>query len=241
MHMRLFTLAAALFAGLSLSPSHAASLRVAPVLLDLTAPTASSSLRIWNDAQSPINVQVRIFRWTQQNGADVYTPVSDVVASPPMTQLKPGAENLVRIVRLSKKAVNAEESYRVIVDELPPTGTRPSGTVNLVIRHSIPVFFAAPSISDAQPVWTVSPQADGYKVSVSNTGAKRLRIANLRLSAGSGKAVAEHNGLVGYVLGGSVATWVVPAPGGKRLGGVLKISADSEGGTVNATARVTGG
>ncbi|GAK72895.1 putative fimbrial chaperone [Agrobacterium rubi TR3 = NBRC 13261] len=239
--MRLFTLAAALFAGLYLSPSHAASLRVAPVVLDLTAPTASSSLRIWNDAQNPINVQVRVFRWTQQNGADVYTPVSDVVASPPMTQLKPGAENLVRIVRLSKKVVKAEESYRVIVDELPSPTNRQTGMVNLVIRHSIPVFFSAPSITDAQPIWSVTPQADGYRVSVSNKGAKRLRIANLKLSVGSGKAVAEHSGLVGYVLGDSVATWVVPASGGKQSGGTLKVSADSEGGTVNATARVIGG
>lgn len=100
--MRVFTLAAAFFAGLTVSSSQAASLRVAPVLLDLKAPTAASSLRIWNDAKTPINVQVRIFRWTQKNGQDVYTAAQDVVASPPMTQLKGGAENLIRIVRLSK-------------------------------------------------------------------------------------------------------------------------------------------
>ncbi|MDH0616515.1 MULTISPECIES: molecular chaperone [unclassified Agrobacterium] len=237
--MRVFTLAAAFFAGLSVSPSQAASLRVAPVLLDIKAPTAASSLRIWNDAKTPINVQVRIFRWTQQNGQDVYTAAQDVVASPPMTQLKGGAENLIRIVRLSKAPLRAEESYRVIVDELPPAGKPQSGTVNLVVRHSIPVFFSPASTGDAQPVWKVTPQGKGYRVSVSNAGDRRIRIANLMLSGG-GQPIARQQGLVGYVLGKSAASFLVPATGG-RAGGTLKISADSEGGPVNATARVSGG
>ena len=72
-------------------------------------------------------------------------------------------------------------------------------------------------------------------------GLKRLRIANLKLLGGNGQAVAQQQGLVGYVLGQSGTSWVVPASGGKRAGGTMKISADSEGGPVNATARVTGG
>ncbi|QCM13019.1 molecular chaperone [Agrobacterium tumefaciens] len=239
--MRLFTLAAAFIAGLSVSPSYATSLRVSPVILDLKAPAAASSLRIWNDAKTPINVQVRIFRWTQQNGEDVLTAAEDVVASPPMTQLKPGAENLIRIVRLSKKPIRAEESYRVIVDELPSRSKSPSGTITLVVRHSIPVFFSNAAAGDAEATWSVTPQANGYRVTVSNKGLKRLRIANLKLLGGNGQAVAQQQGLVGYVLGQSGTSWVVPASGGKRAGGTMKISADSEGGPVNATARVTGG
>ncbi|UXS03861.1 fimbrial biogenesis chaperone [Agrobacterium tumefaciens] len=238
--MRICTLAAAFIAGLSVSPSHATSLRVSPVILDLRAPAASSSLRIWNDAKIPINVQVRIFRWTQQNGSDVLTAAEDVVASPPMTQLKPGAENLVRIVRLSKAPIKAEESYRIMVDELPVQTKAPSGTVNLVVRHSIPVFFSNASASDAEPVWTVTPKANGYQVTVSNKGLKRLRIANLKLLGGNGQAVAQQQGLVGYVLGKSGASWLIPAVV-KRGGGTLKVSADSEGGPVNATARLNGG
>lgn len=239
--MRLFTLAAALIAGLYVSPLHATSLRVSPVILDLKVPAAASSLRIWNDAKNPVNVQVRIFRWTQQDGNDVLTAAEDVVASPPMTQLKPGAENLVRIVRLSKTPVRAEESYRVIVDELPSGVKSQSGTINLVVRHSIPVFFSGAAAAEAVPSFTVAPQAGGYRVTVSNAGLKRLRIANLKLLGGNGQAVAQQPGLVGYVLGKSGASFLIPGKGGTKAGGSLKISADSEGGPVHATARVTGG
>lgn len=46
---------------------------------------------------------------------------------------------------------------------------------------------------------------------------------------------------MGYVLGKSGASFLVPATSSKKAGGTLKISAESEGGPVNATARVNGG
>lgn len=127
--MRSLVLAAALFAGLHVTPafSQSVSLRVSPVLVDLSAPTAASSVRISNDAKRPISVQVRIFKWSQSNGVDTYTPATDVAVSPPISQLKPGGENMVRVVRTSKRPVKAEESYRLIVDELPSASRKNPG------------------------------------------------------------------------------------------------------------------
>ncbi|ERL49171.1 molecular chaperone [Halomonas huangheensis] len=224
-----------------MAPSEAASLRVAPVILDLSAPTAASTIRIWNDAQQPINVQIRVFRWTQQNGEDVYEEASDVVASPPITTLQPGGENLVRVVRTAKQPVQAEESYRLIVDELPTSSQREAGTVSLVVRHSIPVFFADPDVPEAAPAWSVDQRQGGYMVTVRNDGARRFKVSNLSLSNGSA-VVARHDGLVGYVLGNSTARWFVP---GRSIEGVsgesMTITADSETGSFDATARLSGG
>ncbi|RUV68975.1 MAG: molecular chaperone [Mesorhizobium sp.] len=221
--------------------SEAASLRVAPVVLDLRAPTAASTIRIWNDARRPINVQVRVLRWTQQNGEDTYQTTNDVVASPPITTLRPGGENLVRIVRTSKRPVDGEESYRLVVDELPDPSRRVAGTVVLVVRHSIPVFFATTDAPGASPSWSVQQRRGGYLVTVRNRGSMRLKISNLALSSG-GRAVARREGLVGYALGNSTAKWFVPATGrGRPSGGSVSISADSEAGRFDATARLTGG
>ena len=240
--MRTFAMAAILAAGLPFGhAAQAASLRVAPVLIDLSAPTAASSIRIWNDAPQAINVQTRIFRWSQKNGVDVYTPATDVVASPPITKLKPGGENMVRIVRTSKKSVQSEESYRLLVDELPNAGGRKAGTVVLVVRHSIPVFFSRPDAAEATTRWQVTAKAGGYQLTAVNSGARRLKISNLSLSAGS-KSVAQRDGLIGYVLGKSTVSWFIPAQGGKRASGSsLTITADSEAGRFNATASLNGG
>ncbi|ARS66240.1 molecular chaperone [Sinorhizobium meliloti] len=223
------------------TPSQAASLRVAPVVLDLRAPTAASTIRIWNDARRPINVQIRVFRWVQRNGEDAYERTSEVVASPPMTTLRPGGENLVRIVRTSKRPVDGEESYRLVVDELPEPSRRKAGTVALVVRHSIPVFFANPDAPGADPLWTVEPRQGGVVVTVRNSGTMRLKVSNLSVNSG-GAAVARREGLVGYVLGNSSASWFVPGTGRGRLSGrSVKITADSEAGGFDATARLRGG
>ena len=241
--MRILILAALVVAGLHISSaqSNAASLRVSPVLIDLSAPTAASSVRIWNDAKRPINVQVRIFRWSQSNGLDTYTPATDVAVSPPISQLKAGGENMVRVVRTSKRPVKAEESYRLIVDELPGSAKQKSGTVNLVIRHSIPVFFSSQDNSGADVAWSVQKKSGGYQITVNNRGDKRMRVSDLTLQSKAGAPVAQQKGLVGYVLGKSSVSWFIPGTRNNRGGGSLVISAQSEAGPINVQANVRGG
>jgi fimbrial chaperone protein len=222
--------------GLSL-PSQSASLRVAPVVIDLSAPAATSNIRLWNDASKAINVQVRIFRWTQKDGKDVFLPAENVVASPPITQLKPGGENVVRIVRTSKVPVRGEESYRLLVDELPPSGKQVA-TVLMVVRHSIPVFFAESAASSPTINWSIRSAPGGYEVSAENRGDRRFKLADLKIISGS-TAVARRDGLVGYVLGRSTATWFVPAS--SKGGGSLTIRGQNEGGSFDAKAKLLGG
>lgn len=123
------------------SPAHAASVRVAPISLDLRNGANASSVRVWNDDRDPLNVQVRIFRWIVRDGKDVLEPTQDVVVSPPMMVLRPGSENTIRIVRLKKQPVAGRESYRLIIDQLPDRSKRHPGTVNVLVRHAIPVYF----------------------------------------------------------------------------------------------------
>jgi fimbrial chaperone protein len=122
--------------------AQAASLRVAPISLDLPSGTSASVVRVWNDDSAPVQVQIRVFKWTQRNGQDVLEPTRDVVASPPMTQLAPGTENLIRVVRTSTTPVNGRESYRLLIDQLPDPGQARPGTVSVLVRHAIPLYFA---------------------------------------------------------------------------------------------------
>lgn len=134
-------MAASLSVCLTAGGAEAAALRVSPITLDLKAPAAASTVRLWDDGLRPVNVQVRVFRWTKVNGKDRLDPTTDVVASPPITKLTPGTENLIRVVRVSKRPVEGMEAYRLLIDELPDAGKRLPGQVSVMIRHSIPVRF----------------------------------------------------------------------------------------------------
>ena len=156
--------------------SHAASLRVAPTGLELIAPDSAAVLNLSNDdTKRPINVQIRVFAWSQSGGIETLTPTTDVVASPPSTKLGPNAQYVVRVVRVSKAPVRAEESYRVIVDELPDPSRKRAGTVTLALRYSVPVFFrnadaAAPAIA-----WSLSRNGGSLMLTASNSGQSRNR------------------------------------------------------------------
>src|SRR5450755_3376846 len=114
--------------------SQAASLQVAPVSVEVAAPGAASTLKLRNEGAQPLDAQIRVFRWTQVDGADTLTPADDVVASPPQVSLRPKTDYVVRVVRTSKEPVAKEETYRLLIDELPTrTGGGPA-TVTIALR-----------------------------------------------------------------------------------------------------------
>jgi fimbrial chaperone protein len=210
---------------------HAASLQVAPVLVEVPAPGAASTLKLRNDGAKPINAQIRVFRWTQAGGADVLTPTDDVAASPPSASIKPGTDYTVRVVRTSKEPVAQEEAYRLLIDELPEGGSTSAATVNIDLRYSIPVFFTTPG---APPKLGFDFQGSNKPtITVSNAGDRRIRLAKLKFTDGRGLIANFGDGLAGYVLGRSSRNFDVPASArGFGVGGVVSMSALTETGPV---------
>jgi len=77
----------------------AASLQVAPTMLTLQANQNADGLWLSNSGRAPVQVQLRVFRWTQVDGEERLEPTRDLVISPPMQTLPPGQRQLVRLIR----------------------------------------------------------------------------------------------------------------------------------------------
>ncbi len=109
--------------------------------------------------------------------------------------------DVVRIVRVATTPVRGEESYRIFVDELlNPMAQQGGAAVNMVVRQSIPVFFCRRRRSAAGRPWTVTRVNGGYRLTATNTGTTRLRVANLSIADANGRVVGTQQGLAGYVL-----------------------------------------
>jgi fimbrial chaperone protein len=216
---------------------HAASLRVAPTSLELIAPSGTAVLNLGNDGDHPINVQVRVFKWSQTGGIERLEPTRDVVASPPSAKMNPNGQYVVRVVRTSKAPVRAEETYRVIVDELPDPARARAGTVTLIMRHSIPIFFKKADVKPAEVSWNVSRQGNGLVLTGKNNGGSRFRLSNVTLVQGAAK-IGSRDGLVGYVLSGATMQW--PIATAKSLSAsVVTLQGQSDLGPFNANIAVT--
>ena len=228
--------AAFLLAG-AYGPANAGSLQVEPVLIDVTAPGAASTITLHNAGATPINAQIRVFRWSLVNGEEKLEPTDDVVSSPPMVTLAPNGKNIARIVRVAKTPVVGEESYRLMVDQLPDLSQQKNGAVNLMVRYSIPVFFGAANKKNPTLAWSIAVKGDKVTLAAHNTGDRRLRISALTVKDASGRSVSLGNGLAGYALGQSTKSWTLPARG-FAVRGSASISAQSDGGPVQAVASI---
>lgn len=213
------------------TPAWAEGLRVSPVLLEVPAPGAATTLTLRNEGRETITVQARSFRWTQAGGQEQLRRTNDVVVSPPATRLPPGATQTIRVVRTAKSAVRGEEAYRVIINEVPDQGRRRSGSVAFATELRIPVFFVGRGARNPEVAWALRNSGGATVLVAQNRGDTRLRLADLRLTGATGASVSRP-GLVGYVLGGSTMQWPV-APAG-RLGGGARLKAATNLGTLDA-------
>ena len=223
----------------AVSPASAASLQVTPILVDvMTEAAAATTITLRNTSNKPINAQLRVYRWTQEGGQDQYDETTDVAVSPPMVAMKANGEYVVRIVRTNRSPIRGEESYRFVADELPDQASKGTGTVNLLVRHSVPVFFHSTSATPPVVTWNVAKKNGRLVVEGRNTGDRRIRIARLKVEDGSGNSVNYGDGLIGYVLGKSANAWASRTAPKGFAGASAKLSLTSETGPIAATAPV---
>ncbi|MCA3782596.1 MAG: molecular chaperone [Burkholderia sp.] len=216
------TLAALLCAA---GAAHAASLQISPVTIEFGTDDTATGITLRNPGDRPVYGQVRVFRWDQADGQDTLTPTQDLIASPPLIEVGTQSDQLIRVVRASRTPSGVEQSYRLLIDELPPPGETPTNGVAIRLRYSIPVFVEPPTNGAPQLDWTLARRNGGWVLRVRNVGARRAQLASVELVTGDGHAYPLTNGLLGYALSGRTGQWSVPLPAGVTLGGKVTVRA----------------
>jgi fimbrial chaperone protein len=217
----------------------ASTLSVSPVLVQVPAPAKTSSVMLYNQSEAMLPVQLRLFRWVKNAGVDELVPTTDVVASPPAARLKPGSEYTVRIVRVAKTPVEGEESYRLLVDQIPAPSEMNGTNVRFVVRHSIPVFFSEPQVVPPRLSWEAHLADGRLIITARNDGERRVRLSGLTVRSSSGTTRSFGEGLSGYVLGKSTARWTANSGSkGFRPGSAITIFARDENGPLESSALV---
>ena len=188
--------------------SHAAGLQVSPTSLSLPAKQRAGIFTLGNTGKEPLTAQVRVFLWSQdENGGEILEPTDTVIASPPMIKLEAGAQQQFRVMRVKPSDKQAEEAYRLIVDELPAPDSKPQKGIQLVMRYSLPLFINVQNNTEPKLQWRAEKTVNGKTVLVAeNTGNAHAQLSNITFQTTSAKdALTLASGLAGYVLPGN--TW----------------------------------
>ena len=156
-----------------------AVLGVSPTRLELDPGRPAGVLTITNDGEAPLLLQIETFAWRAGVATADLEPTREIVAVPPMVKLAPGERQIVRVARRRSETPAVEETYRILVTEVP-SGDPAAGGVRLALRMSLPVFVTPPG-ARAEPRWRIERGPQGSVLVVANRGRAHLHIRQLEL------------------------------------------------------------
>lgn len=200
--------------------AYASALLIWPIHPVIENDQPATALWLENRGSEPTLIQLRVFAWEQKNGENQYYPQEDVIGSPPMMEIAPGQRQLVRLIRQVPTPPGKEQAWRVILDEIPTSGTTqatgnvPHGGISLQMRYSLPLFGYGEGFDVTQEEsrhstalgWRLINDDGRRFLEVTNQGNKHARLTDVAIiEAGRRNVIAS--GLLGYVLAGSSQRW----------------------------------
>lgn len=220
-------------------PAAAQGLSVSPINVVMNPGEMATVVNLGNEGDREISFQIRAFTWRQTASDDPLTPTEELFVSPPLGTIAPGAKQVARLI-LRQPPRGREAAYRILVDELPPAAA--AGAVRVAVRLSIPVY-AEPADRVAPHVtWRVTVQGAQGWLAATNDGARHLTVRNIALHSSDGRTLQVEGKLPPHILPGGARRWQISARGPlPALGSVLRLTADTDIGTVDEQVRVDAG
>lgn len=144
---------------------------VAPTTLDLKSGVPGLFF-VTNHGSRPVTVQIEAMDWRQQEGRDRLTPSNDLLVSPPMARIAPGARQSVRV--MARGARRGERDFRLLVGQLPDAAA-PDDGVRVLLQFSVPVFVDHDPRASAHLEWS----SRNGMLMLANAGAEAAKLEGL--------------------------------------------------------------
>jgi fimbrial chaperone protein len=233
---------AAFFLCASLLPGlvRAGSFQVSPVRAELSARQSSAALTVQNHGSEPVVIQLQAMAWSQDGGQDAYQPTDDLLATPPIFTIQPGAAQIVRVGLLRGADEHRELSYRLFLQEVPPAIRPDFKGLQMALRIGLPVFVLPAARTAPALSWRVERTArDQVRVNLKNEGNAHVQVTDFGLYLPDREQALAMQQVSAYVLPGQVRNWTLAADLAATPGAdAIRIKAYTDGGTVEADARL---
>ncbi|WP_175511117.1 molecular chaperone [Collimonas sp. OK307] len=210
-------LLAGLCAGLA-GHALAASFTVNPIGFELSSERSAGVLQITNTGDQPARIQVNAVDWSTDGRQEVVADTDALLLNPPIFALEPGQTQFLRFGLRHPMDSTTEKSYRLLIDEVPPSGPQAPGLTTL-LRVSIPVFIV-PRKKQEKISWKIKREAKGLVLVAANDGNVHTKIVRILLSNNDGKDSQKISVPV-YVLPGQHKEW--PLANGKIHAGTVRL------------------
>jgi fimbrial chaperone protein len=155
---------------------------VSPVRVTLSNKQKVASLTVVNQGAEKTTIQLEALAWSQdEHGKDVLVPTKNILANPPVFTLEPNAKQVIRLgLRKPSIGIN-EESYRLILQEVPPPLKEGFMGLSVALRMSVPIFVMPTEPIKPAMLWQLKLGAEGLKLLGENQGLGHVQVLSLEL------------------------------------------------------------
>jgi fimbrial chaperone protein len=171
----------------------ASSFIASPVTFDLSPNKPMSILRLTNNGESDLRLQVHAVKWGTDGHNETQVDTDDIILNPPVFMLKPGQQQFMRFGLRSVVPTATEQSYRLILDEIPDeTSVGESVGIRTALRVSIPVF-TNPVQKVVRVTWHLIRKENRYVLVCDNSGNTHLKINGFVIADEKGVPVVRNS------------------------------------------------
>mgnify|MGYP003624291451 FL=1 len=190
----------------------AGSYSINPVKLELSHQGETKIITVRNQGEHSAVMQVDVVAWEQQAGEDIYKTSRDLLASPPVFTLEPGASQVIRLGQRKTVASSREKAYRLFIQEVPSAVAEGNVGLQMALRISVPVWLLNDSLKESQPdLQWYAEKRDKHTLllSVKNNGPRHIHLSKLNVATTNSAASLYSKKLFTYVLAGTSHHWVI--------------------------------
>jgi fimbrial chaperone protein len=181
---------------------------ISPLRVQLDQKHRIGVVTIHNDEDTPLFLQAQMVAWTQKDNEDKTADASDLLVTPPVMQLAPKADQIIRVAIRHVDLKDAELQYRLILTEIPPPRKEGETGLSVALRLSIPVFITPASATHANVHWSAQwIDADQLRIEAYNDGNAHLQVTDFDIAFGNSQKLRVNPSR--YILPGSRISWTV--------------------------------
>lgn len=221
--------------------AQASSFNISPIRAELGGARHTEVMTLTNADDSPVVVEVRVVKWSQDNGADQLDDTRELLVTPPVLQIPGKGEQIIRVALRREPDPARETTYRVIFQEVPQAAPADFAGLRVALRLSVPVFVTPiRGKALAEVSWDAHWLPSGeLEVAATNNGNGHLQIIDFDLQL-PGSNTPLRGITAKYVLSGSRMVWTLPVPADAQKDGPISIHGESDQGEFTADVANSG-
>ncbi len=187
----------------------ATSFTVVPVRVEVSPKHLYTTLQVTSNGDEKVTVRVRPIQWILQDGREFERDTEDLIFSPPIFTILPHQTQDIRIGLQQNTAPTAEQTYRLILEEVPAPAPAGFTGVRTSLRFRIPLFVRPAGPATTKLSWSLRRTPRGITLSVENNGSAPIQIKHLALRSSDPKeSIVIQSGTV-YILPAGRKEWLL--------------------------------